>query len=70
MLDTPRHHLLFCQQYPTGACVIGNDGVRSLRDNAASPSGGNLIARNGCDYQHRGGRELGLSGMVNRCELP
>jgi len=30
------HHRLFCQPYPTGTCVIGNDGVRSSRDNVAS----------------------------------
>ena len=33
------HYLLFCQQYPTGACVAGNGGVRSPRDNVTSSHG-------------------------------
>jgi len=30
---------MFCHQYPTRACVIGNGGVRSLWDNVSSSSG-------------------------------
>ena len=60
---------VFCHRYPTGACVAGNGGVRSLRDNVTSSDmDGNLIERNGCDCQHRGGWGLGSNGMVNRCE--
>ena len=33
------HYLLFCQQYPTGACVAGNGGVRSPRDNVTTSHG-------------------------------
>ena len=29
-------NLVFCHQYPTRACVTGNDKVRSLWDNVAS----------------------------------
>ena len=29
---------------------------------------GSSIVRSGCDCEQRGGRELGLSGMVNTCE--
>ena len=36
MIVRTRHHLMFCHQSPTGACVAGNGGVRSLRDNVAS----------------------------------
>lgn len=32
------------------------------------PMGGNQIVRSGCDCQHQGGRELGLSGLTNTCE--
>ena len=35
-LKNKGHNLVFCHQYPTEACVVGNDGVRSLRDNEAS----------------------------------
>jgi hypothetical protein len=38
-------YLLFCQQYPTGACVAGNGGVRSLRDNVTSFFGRAVRAR-------------------------
>jgi hypothetical protein len=31
---------------------------------------GNETVKRRCDYQHHGGRELGLDGMVNKCELP
>src|SRR5262249_3549139 len=31
-------HLLFCQQSPTEACVAGDGGVRSPRDNVSSPA--------------------------------
>jgi len=34
-----RHHLLFCQQYPTTTCVTGNGEVRSCWDNVASAVG-------------------------------
>ena len=44
---------MFCHRYPIGACVTGNGEVRSLQDNVA------------LDCQHQGGRELGLSGVVN-----
>jgi len=27
MLSKERHHLLFCQQYPTSTCVMGNGEV-------------------------------------------
>jgi hypothetical protein len=47
---------MFYHQYPTRARVTGNGGVRGLADNVA------------CDCQHQGGRELGLNGVVNRCE--
>jgi hypothetical protein len=33
------HYLLFRRQYPTGACVAGNGGVRSPRDNVTSSYG-------------------------------
>ena len=60
---------MFCHRYPTGACVNGNVGVRSLRDNVASSLvDDNLIVRSGCDCQPQGGRELGWRGMVNICE--
>ena len=69
MLIIIRHNLMFCHQYPTRACVIGNDEVRSLWDNVASSrADGSLIARSGYDGQHRGGRELGWCGKVNGCE--
>jgi hypothetical protein len=38
-------YLLFCQQYPTEACVAGNGGVRSPRDNVASSFGKAARAR-------------------------
>ena len=31
-----RHHLLFCQQYPTSTCVTDNGGVQSCWDNVTS----------------------------------
>jgi len=31
---------------------------------------GNETVKRRCDYQRHGGRELGLDGMVNKCELP
>jgi hypothetical protein len=65
------HDLVFCHQYPTQTCGWSNLAVRSSGDNVASPvQGGNSIERSGCDCQHQGGRELGLNGMVNKCELP
>ena len=61
---------MFCHQYSTRACVIGNNGVRSLWDNVASfLFDDNLIVRSGCDCQHQGGRELGSSGMVSICKV-
>ena len=33
------HYLLFRRQYPTGTCVVGNDEVRSFRDNVTSSFG-------------------------------
>jgi hypothetical protein len=33
------HSLLFCQEFPTAACVASNVGVRSPRDNVASALG-------------------------------
>ena len=49
--------------------VTGNGGVRSPWDNVtSSEQDGNLIARSGCDCQHRGGRELELDDTVNRSE--
>src|SRR5262245_11023968 len=69
MLISIRHNLMFCPQYPTRACVIGDDEVRSLWDNVASSrADGSLIARRGSDDQHRGGRELGGCGTVKGCE--
>jgi hypothetical protein len=66
MLIIIRHNLMCCHQYPTSACVIGNDEVRSLWDNVASfRADGSLIARSGYDGQHRGGRALGWCGKVN-----
>ncbi len=56
---------MFCHLYPTGTCVAGNGEVRSFRDNAALSLDNNLSASSSCDCQHRGGRELGSSGMVN-----
>ncbi len=66
MLGGIRHNLMCCHQYPTRACVIGNDEVRSLWDNVASSrADGSFIARSGYDGQHRGRRELGWCGRVN-----
>jgi hypothetical protein len=36
MIEPLRHNLMFCHQYPTGACVTGNGEVRSLRNNVSS----------------------------------
>ena len=33
---TGRQHPLFCQRYPTGRCVFGDEGVSSSRQNVAS----------------------------------
>jgi len=60
---------MFCHQYPTRACVAGNGEVRSLWDNVASSTRtATVFVRNRCDCQHRGGRELGSNGTVNRSE--
>jgi hypothetical protein len=73
-LTNKGHNLVFCHQCPFGglragsteACVVGNDGVRSLRDNEASSR--KRWSRNR-ERKRRppipGGRELGLCGMVN-----
>ena len=64
------HNLIFCNQYPTRACVTGNGEVRSLWDNVASfLMNGNRIVRRGCDCQHQSGQELGLSGTVNKSKV-
>ena len=57
---------VFCHRDPTGTCVGGNSGVRSSRDNVAlvHRTGGEP-ARERCDCQPQGGRELGLEGMAN-----
>jgi hypothetical protein len=57
---------MFCHQYPTRVCVIGNDEVRSPWNNVSSSLvDGSLIARSGCDCQHQGGRGLGSCERVN-----
>jgi hypothetical protein len=62
---------MFCHRYPTGPCVRGNPGVRSVRDNvAAAPGAGERAARDACDCQPRDGQAPGLKGMANRCEPP
>src|SRR5262249_54344144 len=38
-------HLLFHQRFPTGTCGIGNDPVRSCRDEVTSSLDGSLTAR-------------------------
>jgi len=35
---TQRCHQPFCRLYPTGTCVLGNEGVRSSPDNVSSPA--------------------------------
>ena len=69
----PEHsgrHPMFCHRYPTGVCVVGNDGVQSLRDNVTLLfRSSKTIARGVCDCQLRGGRVLGCmawSTDVNR----
>ena len=65
-------HLLFCQQYPTATCVVGNDGVRSVRDNATldrKVRRPNRERKSTLPASH-GGREPGWKGMVNRREVP
>ena len=60
---------VFCHRYPTGPCVGGNPGVRSARDTVASARwAGSRTAREGCDCQPHGGRELGLKDRVNTGE--
>ena len=59
-------HPLFCQRYPTAACVLGNEKVRSPRDNVAlSPKDSRGRASRHDDCQPHGGRELGSRGRVN-----
>jgi hypothetical protein len=64
----------------TSPDVLPSVSYRSMREGQLSgvkPSGqcilalfesGNQVARRGGNCQHRGGWELGLSGMVNTCE--
>jgi hypothetical protein len=59
---------MFCHQYPIRTCVASNGKVRSSCNNVASSSDGDQSVSRDCDYQHQGGRELGLSGMGNICE--
>ena len=57
---------MFCHRYPTRRCVAGDGGVLSAWDTCSLIlRDGNLIARSGCDCQHQGGWEPGLSGTVN-----
>ena len=82
-LTNKGHNLVFCHQCPFGglragstrACVVGNDGVRALSNNAASGTmkphlarDGRGIVRGSDDRQYQAGRELGLCSMVNTCE--
>ena len=61
-----RRHLPFCRQYPTGTGVAGNRGVRSSRNNVASPLGAATPgASPDRDSQQHGGREPGSCGLVN-----
>src|SRR5262247_1159363 len=64
-------HPLFHQRFPTGTGGIGNDPVRSCRDNVASslwmatePRGFDR------DCQPQDGRELGTDRMVKETESP
>ncbi len=68
---TCRHSLLFCQEFPTAACVAGNGGVRSLRDNVASAPGGLAVegVSQPCDCEQQGSWEPGTSGRVNPGEV-
>ena len=60
---------VFCHRYPTGPCAGGNPRVRSARDTVASARwAGSRTAREGCDCQPHGGRELGLKDRVNTGE--
>jgi hypothetical protein len=52
-------HPLFHQRFPTDTCWIGNDLVRSCRNNVTPPNGGHQTARRDGDYQPQGGRGLG-----------
>lgn len=38
---------MFCLRYPTGVCVVGNDGVQSLRDNVTLPYRAANLSREG-----------------------
>lgn len=70
MIESSRHNRMFCHPYPTRACVTGNGEVRSLWNNVTSSLwDGRRIVSEGGDCQHRGGRELGSSGMVNPGEV-
>src|SRR5215475_13969730 len=64
-------HPLFHQRFPTGTCRIGNDPVRSCRDNVAS-SLRMVIKPRGFDRdcQPQGGRELGTDRTVKKSESP
>jgi hypothetical protein len=56
------HNLMFRHQYPTRIVSPWDNVASSLWD-------GNLTVSSGCDCQHQGGQELGLSGMVNLGEV-
>jgi hypothetical protein len=63
-------HPLFHQQFPTDTRRIGNDPVRSCRDNIAS-SLWMVIKPRGFDRdcQPQGSRELGTDRKVKKAEL-
>jgi len=64
-------HPLFHQRFPTATGGIGNDPVRSCRDNVAS-SLRMVIKPRGFDRdcQPQDGRELGTDRMVKKSESP
>lgn len=62
------YNQLFCQLFPTDTCVVGNDGVRSCRDNVASSEDAGRSARKDRDCQPQDGREPGMDGRVNTSE--
>jgi hypothetical protein len=63
-------HPLFHQRFPTDTCWIGNDLVRSCRNNVTPPNGGHQPARRDGDCQPQGGRGLGMDRMVKTSESP
>ena len=61
---------MFCQLFPSRACVVGNDRVRSLDDNVALRQGVEVGTVRFLQLSERQpGWELGMDGMVNGCEL-